>query len=75
MPAMFCWECGRKLRMPAFLEVEIDGHLRRIHKECQNPKVVRMKEKFYGANGFREEDVLEFQGDTRGGEFSFVVQS
>jgi hypothetical protein len=30
----FCWECGKKLRGNHFIEVEIDGHKRILHKAC-----------------------------------------
>lgn len=29
-----CWLCGRKFRGNHFTEVEIDGHMRELHKEC-----------------------------------------
>jgi len=30
----FCWECGRKLRGNHFVEREVGGHIRILHKEC-----------------------------------------
>ena len=30
----FCWSCGRKLRGNHFVEKEIDGHKRILHKTC-----------------------------------------
>jgi hypothetical protein len=52
---VFCWECGRKLRLPHYIEKEIDGHVRRIHKECQNPKMVEMKNKFYHPEDYQDD--------------------
>lgn len=30
----FCWECGRKLMGNHHTEIEIDGHIRTLHKQC-----------------------------------------
>jgi len=30
----FCWECGRKLWGNHYVEMEIDGHKRILHKTC-----------------------------------------
>jgi len=30
----FCWECGRKLWGNHFVEIEVDGFLRIMHKSC-----------------------------------------
>lgn len=30
----FCWDCGRQLRGNHHIEVEVDGHLRILHKDC-----------------------------------------
>lgn len=40
---IFCWECGKKLRWPHYLELELDEHVRRIHKECKDPEVAARK--------------------------------
>jgi hypothetical protein len=30
----FCWECGNKLRGNHFIEKEVEGHMRILHKSC-----------------------------------------
>jgi hypothetical protein len=52
---IFCWECGRKLRWPHYVEIEIDGHMRRIHKECKNPKMAELKTKYPLGGNFEME--------------------
>lgn len=31
---LFCWECGRQLRGGSFVEAEVEGHRRVLHKIC-----------------------------------------
>jgi hypothetical protein len=42
----YCWECGKKLKLPSFAEVVIDGHPRIVHKECANPWTAAFKVEF-----------------------------
>jgi hypothetical protein len=37
----FCWWCSRRLRANYHVEVEVDGHMRVMHKTCNK---LRMKE-------------------------------
>jgi len=34
----FCWYCGRKLYGKTFIEKEMDGHMRILHKTCAETK-------------------------------------
>lgn len=40
--AGFCWECGKPLRLPHFVEQLVDGHMRILHNYCSN-KIMRAR--------------------------------
>jgi hypothetical protein len=35
----FCWHCGNKLRGNHFVEVEIEGYPRILHKACEKEAI------------------------------------